>query len=359
MNSLKSVVRSVKRRWWLWMPVSGIGAFFLIWAIALATHWVASVFQASFPDASPESLFLGLGSHGNILIAIATIGVPLAIWRGLALQKQSDATLKQSETALKQSEIALKQSEITQGGLLADRYRTGVEMLGSKVLSVRHGGIHILERVAESDPFTYHTPTMSVLSIFIRDSYGKDEQEDQQDTVVSDEQEEPPLDVRTVLEVIGRRSSKQHEIESERKYMVNLRGTCLRGWKPDAPTLGPYPDFSNVDFSDADLSQVDLSLMKCANSRFIRTNLSGVWFIHTDLSDASFIGADLAGTRLAHANLARANFDWAKLSETNLEKADGLTQEQINSAEIDTQHPPVLTNAVDANTKKPLIVPLQ
>ena len=174
MNSLKSVVRIVRRRWWLWMPVSGIGAFSLIWIIALASHWFASIFRESFSDASPEPLFFGLGLYGNILIAIATIGAPLAIWRGLALQKQSeaalkhsDAALKQSEAALKQSEIALKQSEITQGGLLADRYRTGVEMLGSKVLSVRHGGIYVLERMAESDPFTYHIPAMSVLSVFI------------------------------------------------------------------------------------------------------------------------------------------------------------------------------------------------
>ena len=374
MNSLKSVVRIVRRRWWLWMPVSGIGAFFLIWIIALASHWFASIFQESFSDASPELLFFGLGLYGNILIAIATIGAPLAIWRGLALQKQSeaalkhseaalkhsDAALKQSDAALKQSEIALRQSEITQGGLLADRYRTGVEMLGSKVLSVRHGGIYVLERVAESDPFTYHIPAMSVLSVFIRDSHGKDEQDGGQDNAIFDnEQKELPPDVRTVLEVIGRRSSKQHQIESEKKYMVNLRGTCLRRWKPDAPTLGPYPDFSNVDFSDADLSQVDLSLMKCANSRFIRTNLSGAWLIHTDLSDASFLMADLSGTRLARANLARANFDWAKLSKTNLGKAEGLTQEQVSSAKIDAQHPPVLTDAVDANTKKPLIVPLQ
>ena len=321
------------------MPVSVVAAFFLIWAIALAPHWFANTFQTSFPDASSESLFFGLGFYGNILMAIAAIGAPLAIWRSLALQKQS---------------------EVAQGSLLADRYRTGVEMLGSKVLPVRHGGIHILERVAESDPFTYHIPTMSVLSIFIRDASGTDERDGKQDnTVVDDEQEEPPLDVRTVLEVIGRRSSKQRKIESERKYMVNLRGICLRGWRPDAPTLGPYPDFSNVDFAYADLSKVVLSLLKCSNSQFSGTNLSSARLVHTDLSGAFFIGADLSGTCLAHANLASASFHQAILSETDLKKAKGLTQEQINSARIDAKHPPVLTEAVDAKTKRPLIVPLQ
>ena len=356
------------------MPVGLIAAFSLIWAIALAAHWFASIFRVPPTDASPEVPFFGLGFHGNILIAIATIGVPLAIWRGFALQKQaeaaskqseaalkqSEAALKHSEAALKQSEAALKQSEITQGGLLADRYRTGVEMLGSRVPSVRHGGIHILKRVAESDPFTYHIPTMSVLSIFIRDSYGKNEQDDEQDNmVVGDEREEASLDVRTVLEVIGRRSSKQHEVESERRHMVNLRRTCLRGWKPDVLTSGPRLDFSNVDFSFANLSQADLSATKCANSRFIGTNLSGAWLIYTDLSGASFFDADLSEANLAHANLTSADFQWAKLSKTVLKEAEGLTQEQVSSAKIDAQHPPVLTDAVDAITKKPLIVPLQ
>lgn len=332
------------------MPVSAAGALVLTVGLTLGLYWLAYSFDELWPNGGFASLFQATSFHGLVLVAIATIGVPFALWRSLTLQKQAEIALKQADIALKQADIALKQVEIAQSGLLDDRYQTGIELLGHDAkLSVRLGGIYALERVAESDPLTYHIPAMSVLSVFIRNWHIK----------LDNEQKGLPEDVYAILEVIGRRSRKQHEIELERKYLVNLRGAHLHRWTPDVPLFAPAPDFSNVDFSDADLSEVQLSQVKLANSRFSYANLSGAMLMHADLSHASFVGADLSDVSLAYANLSEASFDWARLSETDLKQASGLTQEQINSAKIDAQRPPVLTDAVDSNTKQPLIVPLQ
>ena len=352
MGVLKFVMRAMRRRW-CWMLTIGAGALVLTVGLTLGLYWLAYSFGKLWPSDGSASFFQGISFHGLVLIAIATIGVPFALWRSLALQKQSDM-------AQKQSEIAQKQSDIAQSGLLDDRYQTGIELLGHAKLSVRLGGIYALERVAESDPLTYHIPTMSVLSAFIRNWHIKHKQEGKQgNTALNNEQKGPLEDVYAILEVIGRRSRKQHEIELERKYTVNLRGARLHGWEFDVPSFAPEPDFSNVDFSSADLSEVNFFRVKLVRSSFTRANLSGAGFIGADLSHASFIGANLSETNLAHANLSGASFGRAKLSSTDLKQAEGLTQEQINSAKIDAQHPPVLEDAVDSNTKQPLIVPLQ
>lgn len=372
MGVLKSVMCTM-RQWW-WMPASAIVAFVLIVFLTMGLYWLAYSFDELWLGDSSASLFQEMSLHGLVLVVIATIGVPFALWRSLTLQKQSDTALKQSDIALKQwdialaqmkiattqAEIALRQAEIAQSGLLDNRYQTGIELLGHAKLSVQLGGIYALERVAESDPLTYHIPGMSVLSAFVRNWHIKHGQEGEPDnTAFDNEQKGLPEDVRAILEVIGRRSRKQHEIELERKYLVNLRGAHLHRWAPDVLASDPKPDFSNVDFSHADLSNADLSQVKLVHSRFFGANLSGAMLVHADLSHASFADADLSNVSFAHANLSKVSFWLAKLSSTRLEEVKGLTQEQVNEAKIDTQRPPVFTDAVDSNTKQPLIVPLQ
>ena len=356
------------------MPASAVVAFVLIVFLTIGLYWLAYSFDELWLGDSSASLFQEMSLHGLVLVVIATIGVPFALWRSLTMQKQSDTALEQSDIALKQWDIALAQmkiattqakiattqAEIAQSGLLDNRYQTGIELLGHAKLSVRLGGIYALERVAESDPLTYHIPGMSVLSAFVRNWHIKYGQEGELDnTAFDNEQKGLPEDVRAILEVIGRRSRKQHEIELERKYTVNLKGAHLHGWEFDVLSCAPEPDFSNVDFSSADLSGVKFFQVKLEYSSFTSANLSGAGFIGVDLSHASFLGADLSDVSFAHVNLSDAYFRWAKFSGTDLKEVKGLTQEQINEAEIDTQRPPVLEDAVDSNTKQPLIVPLQ
>ena len=81
-----------------------------------------------------------------VLIVAAVIALPLAIWRGV---------------------VADRQAKTAQSSLLNERYQKGAEMLGSKELPVRLGGIYALARLAQEHPEDYHTQIMSLLCAFV------------------------------------------------------------------------------------------------------------------------------------------------------------------------------------------------
>lgn len=342
MDVPKSVTRAAKSLGWL-LASAAIAALALaaILGIVWTSHWAAGYFQMPFPDGRSASPFSGFGFHGYVLLAIATIGLPIAIWRGYELHKQSSTA----------------QSE-----LLNERYQKGVEMLGSEDLSVRLGGIYALENLAENEPDTYHIQIMSVLSAFVRNWPTRGRPDSERNNGAPDnEVRKLPEDVCAILDAIGRRSGRQHAVESEKKRAVDLTGAHLHNWVCHIPGhVSPLVlDFSNVNFSGADLSKAFFPKTKLADSNFRNADLSDAWLTWTDFSNADFISADLSDTLLDWTNLTGASFEDAKLFGTDLTGAKGLTQRQLNSAEIDPQRPPMLADAVDPITGQPLVVPDQ
>ena len=89
----------------------------------------------------------GTAIRNLVLVMAAIAALPLAIWR---------------------SKVAERQAETAQRGLLNERYQKGGEMLGSKELSVRLGGIYALARLAREYPGDYHTQIMNLLCAFVR-----------------------------------------------------------------------------------------------------------------------------------------------------------------------------------------------
>ena len=72
----------------------------------------------------------GSATIRNIGLVIAgSLAIPLAIWRAVVADRQASS--------------AQHQTEIAQQGLLNERYQKAAEMLGSDVLSVRIGGVHL------------------------------------------------------------------------------------------------------------------------------------------------------------------------------------------------------------------------
>ena len=312
-------------------------AFVLVSPIAWGSYWLTIFFQELFFGADAESVFSNRYSfHGHVLVVIAAIGLPVVLWRAHASQTQSAAASDQSNTA--------------QRNLLNERYQKGVEMLGNQELSVRLGGIYALGRLAENEPSAYHIQIMSVLSGYVRDWHTADGRAGMRSEDTSGaEKSDLPEDVGTVLEVIGRRSDKQREIEEEREYVIVLMEANLRSWMCDRPDRVSFQDFSRVRFDRANLSATFVARATFAHSNFLRSNLSNANFSGADLSDASLVGA----------NLTNALFKGAKLSGTDLSEVESLTQEQLNSAHIDPQRPPILRDAMDPHTGKPLVVPDQ
>jgi hypothetical protein len=95
----------------------------------------------------------------------------------------------------------------------------------------------------------------------------------------------------------------------------------------------------------ANLSRANLDCAKLAGANLTEANLDSANLPHARLSDALLTGADLSQANLDGANLAGATFYYARLNGatlsgasligSNLEKAIGLTREQVESALID------------------------
>ena len=228
-----------------------------------------------------------------VLAAAAVIALPLAIWR---------------------SKVAARQAETAQLGLLNDRYQKGAEMLGSKMLPVRLGGIYALARLAREHPEDYHTQIMSLLCAFVRHPTGKADDEAGDDHPLQVRE-----DVQAVMWVARVRLAEQVKIEEREIYLM---------------------DFMAADLKGADLMAADLT----------RVNLQGA-----DLQGADLGEANLAGTYLTEANLAGAYLAEANLNDADLRGCKGLTQEQLDRAVAHESCPPDLSDVVDANTGKPLV----
>ena len=201
-------------------------------------------------------------------------------------------------------------------------------MLGSRVLSVRLGGIYALQSLASEDPTQYHIQIMRLFCAFVRNldgvqdgsltpaieigSGGEEEGNDQ-----------PPRmreDVQAVMEAIGGRD------EIGRRVLEKEDGVELY-------------------FGEANLSFLRLDKADLSNARFWKANLSGT----------SFSKANLSGAKLWKTSLSGATFTEAYLAATDFSQSTGLTENQLAQACADPHSPPVLNGVFDAETGEPVI----
>ena len=272
------------------------------------------------------------------LVAAAAFGLPIAAWR---------------------SYTAYRQAETAQNSLLDERYQSAAEMLGGK-MAVRLAGIHALARMAKRH-LTHHALIMSALSAVVRTSAKRQLLEDSKPA---------PEDVTVIMEVLAGKSPEQLSAESEEEYQLDLRDTDLRAFPLHkvkfSRAILDYAVFSDskyravfweAEFQDASLIGVGL----------VGALFSGANFAFADLAYANLTGARLNEVDFHGATLTAANFSDAKfageidienavLDGTNLTNVTGLTQQQLNSAQIDPSRPPILTGAADPDTGKPLEV---
>ena len=82
-----------------------------------------------------------------VLAAEAVIVLSLVLWRSIVADRQADTA---------------------QQDLMDERYQKGAEMLGNSVLSVRLGGIYMLQHLAKEHPNQYHLRIMQQLCAFVR-----------------------------------------------------------------------------------------------------------------------------------------------------------------------------------------------
>ena len=226
------------------------------------------------------------------LLVGGIVAIALAVWR---------------------SRVSERQAATAERGLLNERYQQGAEMLGSKVLAVRIGGVHALHSLAREHPLEYHVQIMYLFCAFACN---------------------PP---------------KGDNLTTE----MEVSGQPFRMLRADVQSV--LGSFRTRRITDIALEQ---SLRFVPRLHF--ANLRGADFNDTDLRGALLLGADLsyayfANGRLDYANLFDANLSGTQFSDKGDISATGLTQEQLDEAVADPADPPELIGVYDAETGKPLI----
>ena len=115
-----------------------------VWSLINFWDWLQTG-----PD-GPKSGSTTVRNLGLVIGGVAAI--LLAVWRSRVAERQAGAAQSQSDTA--------------QQSLLHERYQRGAEMLGSKVLTVRLGGIYALQRLAAEHPEQYHVQITQLFCAF-------------------------------------------------------------------------------------------------------------------------------------------------------------------------------------------------
>ena len=283
----------------------GIMAAVVILVVIAATSWTWLRAGASEPGSNGETLrTVGLLIGGFLALCFG-------IWRAWVAERQSDAAQKQVEAALLQADTA-------QNGLLNDRYQRGAEMLGSKVLAVRLGGIYALQHLAEEHPNEYHILIMRLFCAFIRNPTGNEVGPIQTHTVAVDPIYPPTIleDVQAAVLAIGLRSQLGRSIEEQAGFTLDLRGSDLGS-----------VNMQNCNFGSADLSEAQMTF-----ANLICTDFSRVWFHKANLYHSTLHGADCSRADFSRARMRRckarstdfrrASFHTTNLSEADLESAN-------------------------------------
>ena len=284
---------------------------------------------------TPTSADASAQSNADTIRVIALVlggatAVILALWRSNIAERQAKAAQDQSETA--------------QLGLMNERYQRGAEMLGSRILTVRLGGIYTLQRLAEEHPQKYHVQIMRLFCVLARHPTRNE---------TPTESGRLPLDIEAVMTAIALRSDSSIEIERYFKFEIDLHGAKLPGlfWSSSENV-----NLCGANFSDADLNfahfppRADLSRIDGSEANLSHAHLEGV-----RLCRANLFRADLSDAFLAGADLTDAMLVGTILTGANLRGVHGLTQDRLDMARAEADKPPNLEGSLYAKTGEPLI----
>ena len=344
-------VESANPAWAMALVTISLWAVYLLWKVP---QWQASAW-AGTGNRDPRELFEieneSRGTLGQILSGVAVLTGLIFAWQQLG---QTSDNLR-----------------VSQEGQITDRFSRAVDQLGSDDLTVRLGGIYALERIARDSPRDYG-PVMEVLTAFAR----------QESPLPASGAATPassapsiPFEVEAVFKVIGRRTPAQVLAEMEEGGCLELTGinavgadlagynlpnTCWNRSDLRGATM-TRTDLSDSTFVGSTLIQANLDSVEARGANFYQANLALANLSRADLQDANFLaadlstatlqgtnftGADLIGTNLRNAlllgpdlsgaNVLDADFTGAVLSGANLATVEGLTEEQIEPAIVDS-----------------------
>ena len=221
--------------------------------------------------------------------------------------------------------VAQDNLRVTEEGKLTERFSKAVELLGSKELGIRLGGIYALERIAR-DSQKDHWTVMEVLTAFVREQSRAEYEKTEPRTTNDQESEDPNSDkpkirpredIQAALTVIGRRKWVEQETLGQ---AIDLSNAFLKGASLSKANLSKASLY-NADLSEATLDDAKLYGANLNSAKFYGAKLYGANLTVANIRGANLSGANLSKAILHGANLSRANLNWANLSEADLRGA--------------------------------------
>ncbi len=321
-----------------------IFAFLVLWILLWAINVVP--IRESFGILEPKEYFelrdKGIKSVIEGLKVLATIFGGIAILgnlfyaakRAKALDASAIAANATAKAALENAKAALKNAEAAQDKQITERFTKAIELISSKEVTTRIGGIYALERIANNSKDDHWT-IMEVLSAFVRENRSlKEEGEREQLPKI-------PTDIQAALTVIGRRKWKNEE-ENQRIDLHNtdIRGADLTGANLKKANLNAVI-LEDANLVEANLEEAELRAANLKNSNFYKAILDKAILCQANLERANLQAADLKETKLSEAILKKTDLSYADLKEAALREAD-LEGAMLVGAKLENA---ILTNA--------------
>jgi hypothetical protein len=263
----------------------------------------------------------------------ALVGGALLAWAALrqarSATRQAGISADQAETARRRHE---EQTKADYQRRITENFSKAIEQLGNDKIAVRLGAIYTLERISRESSTEYWT-VMETLTAYVRErsSWDKSDATARRPLTSTQTKLELPSDIAAALAVIVRRSPKDRDRERVEGWVLNLRGSDLRG----AP-LGKA-HLEGALFTGAHLEDANLRKAHLETAILRETDLTGADLNEAHLEEAYLGGAVLRGANLVGAHLEKANLVGAHLQGAFVREAR-LKQTVLGAAHLEGMH---------------------
>ncbi|WP_410507230.1 pentapeptide repeat-containing protein [Methanosarcina hadiensis] len=266
-------------------------------------------------------------------------------------------------------------------GQITERFTRAIDQLGSDKLEIRLGGIYALERISRESEKDYW-PIMEILTAYVRlnsnvdklngislpvyDLISMDIQANESTKKQHSKLKKLPLDIQSILTILGKRKYACNDNES--KYlepdnldlnntyleMIELKNAHLEGANFKRAYLQrayiKKTHFEEADFEEANLENAQL--FECClegvnfenghleNAYITKSNLKNIFSRNAHLQGVNFFKSNLEraflprvnfrNAFLLSVNLAKANLEGANFEGANLKKVKNLTIDQLS-----------------------------
>ena len=193
-------------------------------------------------------------------------------------------------------------------------FTKAVDQLSSDQLSVRLGGIYVLEHIAE-DSKKDHDQVMEVLVTYIKSRFPSEKKKNE---FINNKN--VPADMQAIMGVFKIRKWTNKENKSLDLSKTNLQKVDLTGANLSNINLAGA-DLRGSILNGANLKRVNLEKANLHGAEIFGANLEEAVLKNANLEDAQAREANLRAATLRNAWLANTNFIEANLIDTDLEDA--------------------------------------